>query len=107
MQHGGTLVTKYDPKFVSHIVSNTASTSVALKALGLKSLDGIPDHIPTLAWSWVTTGFSGKLAHEVMHVAFGRFDADSGKAAAHMDGRKKARIASDEQDQSMIECAIL
>ncbi len=62
-----------------------------LKALGLKSLDDIPDHIPTLAWSWVTTGFSGKLAHEVMHVAFGRFDADSGKAAAHMGGKEEGK----------------
>ncbi|KLO15599.1 Nucleotidyltransferase [Schizopora paradoxa] len=98
VKRGGTLITKYDPELVTHIITLTPSKVSALKALGLKTLAEIPDHIPTLTWDWVTTRPAGKLDHEFMHVAFGRFDADSSKAAEYSEKRKKAKIASDEQD---------
>ncbi|KAG2117714.1 hypothetical protein DEU56DRAFT_839003 [Suillus clintonianus] len=61
IKHGGTLVPSYDPSTVTHIVTD-ATTRPTLKALGLKSLKEIPDHIPTVTWSWVISGY-GRSGH--------------------------------------------
>ncbi|EGO20223.1 hypothetical protein SERLADRAFT_477608, partial [Serpula lacrymans var. lacrymans S7.9] len=55
VKHGGTLLPLYNPEEVTHIVTD-ANTRPTLRALGLKSLTGIPDHIPTVKWSWVISG---------------------------------------------------
>ncbi|OSD00718.1 hypothetical protein PYCCODRAFT_1453154 [Trametes coccinea BRFM310] len=55
-RHGGTLVPKYDPAEISHIVTD-ADERVFLRAIGLKKLSDIPQHIPTVKWSWVVSGF--------------------------------------------------
>ncbi|KAI0920717.1 hypothetical protein AcV5_010391 [Taiwanofungus camphoratus] len=54
-KHGGTLIPEYDPAQVTHVVTD-ASKRLLLRALGLKSLDMIPNHIPTVKWSWVISG---------------------------------------------------
>jgi DNA polymerase lambda len=57
-----------------------------LRALGLKALKDIPDHIPTVKWSWILTGIGrntltkeeidAKLRDVWMHAAFSeRMDA--------------------------------
>ena len=55
MKHGGTLVPKFDPTIVTHIVTD-AGVRHTLQALSLKSLSDIPDHIPTVTWDWVVSG---------------------------------------------------
>lgn len=68
---GGTVCPTYDPGTVTHIVCEPFITEGgALKALKLKNLEEIPDHIPTVRWEWITTGTSGKLAIEFLHAAF-------------------------------------
>lgn len=58
-----------------------APKSITLRDLGLRSLKQIPEHIPTVTWSWVSSGNCGKLDFEFMHAAFAaRIDADSSKA---------------------------
>ncbi|KDQ56029.1 hypothetical protein JAAARDRAFT_79538 [Jaapia argillacea MUCL 33604] len=56
-KHGGTLVPEYDPTTVTHIVTE-ASERPTLRALGLKSLKEIPNHIATVKWSWVISGYA-------------------------------------------------
>ncbi|KAI0659500.1 hypothetical protein C8Q70DRAFT_915132 [Cubamyces menziesii] len=55
-RHGGALVPKYDPAEITHIVTD-ADERVFLRAIGLKNLSDIPQHIPTVRWSWVLSGF--------------------------------------------------
>ncbi|KAG6374231.1 hypothetical protein JVT61DRAFT_4890 [Boletus reticuloceps] len=56
VKHGGTLVPKYDPAIVTHIVTD-AAVRHTLKALSLKSLSDIPENIPTVTWDWVVSGY--------------------------------------------------
>ncbi|KAI6117985.1 hypothetical protein F5141DRAFT_1000177 [Pisolithus sp. B1] len=56
IKHGGTLVPKYDPTIITHIVTDTGPR-ITLRALSLKSLSEIPDHIPTVTWSWILSGY--------------------------------------------------
>ena len=56
VKHGGTLVPKYDPATVTHIVTD-AGIRHTLQALLLKSLSDIPDSIPTVTWNWVVSGY--------------------------------------------------
>ncbi|KAG9308110.1 hypothetical protein JVU11DRAFT_12542 [Chiua virens] len=83
VKHGGTLVPKYDPTVVTHIVTD-AGVHHTLKALSLRSLSDIPDNIPTVTWDWVVSGYrrarkrvsdlpldsSEQLDFEFMHGAF-------------------------------------
>ncbi|KAI0651056.1 hypothetical protein C8Q79DRAFT_931196 [Trametes meyenii] len=55
-RHGGTLVPQYDPAEITHIVTD-AHEHGFLRAVGLKKLSDIPQHIPTVKWSWVVSGF--------------------------------------------------
>ncbi|KAI0350568.1 hypothetical protein OH77DRAFT_1412881 [Trametes cingulata] len=55
-RHGGILVPKYDPAEITHIVTD-ADERVFLRAIGLKKLADIPQHIPTVKWSWILSGF--------------------------------------------------
>lgn len=76
---------EYDPKVTTHIVTD-ALMRPTLRALGLKALKDIPDHIPTVKWSWVLTvigrntltkeEIDAKLRDVWMHAAFSeRMDA--------------------------------
>ncbi|KAF8548405.1 hypothetical protein OG21DRAFT_1423134 [Imleria badia] len=56
VKHGGTLVPRYDPAIVTHIVTD-AGVRPTLQALSLKSLSGIPNNIPTVTWEWVVSGY--------------------------------------------------
>ncbi|KAI0819428.1 hypothetical protein BC628DRAFT_1402467 [Trametes gibbosa] len=56
IRHGGILVPKYEPSEITHIVTD-ADERVFLRAVGLKELSDIPQHIPTVRWSWVVSGF--------------------------------------------------
>ncbi|EIW56377.1 uncharacterized protein TRAVEDRAFT_59518 [Trametes versicolor FP-101664 SS1] len=55
-RHGGVLVPEYEPTEITHIVTD-ADERVFLRAVGLKKLADIPQHIPTVKWSWVLSGF--------------------------------------------------
>ncbi|KAI0772384.1 DNA polymerase beta palm-domain-containing protein [Trametes elegans] len=54
-RHGGTLVPRYDPAQITHIVTDT-SAGLLLRDIGLEKLSEIPQHIPTVKWSWVVSG---------------------------------------------------
>ncbi|PCH43258.1 hypothetical protein WOLCODRAFT_132716 [Wolfiporia cocos MD-104 SS10] len=86
MKHGGTLVPVYDPAQMTHIVTD-ASAPVLLRALGLRSLEEIPKHIPTVTWDWVLSvrrpsesgketaanaehGENAQTDYEIMHAAY-------------------------------------
>lgn len=56
VKHGGTLVPRYDPAIVTHIVTD-AGVRHTLQVLSLKSLSDIPDDIPTVTWEWVVSGY--------------------------------------------------
>ncbi|KAG8215109.1 hypothetical protein J3R82DRAFT_8560 [Butyriboletus roseoflavus] len=56
VKHGGTLVPRYDPATVTHVVTDTG-VRPTLRALSLKSLSDIPDDIPTVTWGWVVSGY--------------------------------------------------
>lgn len=68
-KHGGKLLPTFDPIAVTHIVTD-AAVRPTLKALGLKSLEDIPNDIPTVKWDWVVSTSSGRRAYEFMHAAF-------------------------------------
>lgn len=55
MRYGGNLIPKFDPTVVTDIVTD-AQVHPTLRALGLKTLDDIPDHIPTVKWGWIVSG---------------------------------------------------
>lgn len=111
---GGVVCPSFDPSVVTHIVTDAKTTST-LKALGLKSLSDIPDHIPTVTWSWITSGNNGRLGYEFMHAAFAsRIDADSSRAPMQGKGKGKEvapQFAANEiavdPEFSRIECARL
>ncbi|KAI5983896.1 hypothetical protein EDD15DRAFT_2178117 [Pisolithus albus] len=83
IKHGGTLVPKYDPATVTHIVTDTGPR-ITLRALSLKSLSEIPDHIPTVTWSWVLSGY-------------GRATNSNGK------GKEKAQDVDDCQEEQLLD----
>lgn len=80
VKHGGNLIPSYDPTVVTHIVTD-ANKQPTLRALGYKRLSDIPDHIPTVKWSWIKSGITRlnrfdkedikiKLEDVWMHAAF-------------------------------------
>ncbi|KIJ61681.1 hypothetical protein HYDPIDRAFT_42398 [Hydnomerulius pinastri MD-312] len=90
VKYGGTLVPTYDSTIVTHIVTD-ASARPTLRALSLRSLSEIPDHIPTVTWNWVISGF-------------GR--ATKGKGRTNEDtkdkGEANAANRNDEQDNEAL-----
>ncbi|KAH7911258.1 hypothetical protein BJ138DRAFT_1006996 [Hygrophoropsis aurantiaca] len=118
VKHGGTLVPSYDPFVVTHIVTD-ATSRPTLRALGLKSLLAIPDHIPTVTWNWVLSGLrrwgrksNGKgkekvdddasdsgMDFEFMHAAFHE-RIDAGRKWKKSSGQRS------EADFSRISCVI-
>ncbi|KAF8808330.1 hypothetical protein BYT27DRAFT_7137453 [Phlegmacium glaucopus] len=85
VKYGGNLMPEYDPGVTTHIVTD-ALMRPTLRALGLKTLKDIPDHIPTVTWNWVLTvigrdtltkdEIDAKLRDVWMHAAFSeRMDA--------------------------------
>ncbi|KAI9459348.1 hypothetical protein HD554DRAFT_2206999 [Boletus coccyginus] len=81
VKHGGTLVPKYDPATVTHIVTD-AGVRNTLKALSLKSLSDIPDTIPTVTWDWVISGY-GRASKQKSKLLSG--GADKRKSEAEDD----------------------
>lgn len=85
---GANVIPTYDPNAVAHIVTDVKNRRQVLKALGLKSIDEIPMHIPTVSWDWVTSGNKGTLDKEFMHGVFSeRLDADPNKAPSLHEAR--------------------
>ncbi|KAF8841652.1 hypothetical protein BDN67DRAFT_900977 [Paxillus ammoniavirescens] len=86
VKHGGTLVPKYDPAIVTHIVTDTTARPT-LRALSLKSLSEIPNHIPTVTWNWVISGY-------------GRANRGKGRTIENVNdtGKAKATDTNDEDD---------
>ncbi|KAJ2931934.1 hypothetical protein H1R20_g5152, partial [Candolleomyces eurysporus] len=52
---GCNLSSIFDPEVVTHIITE-GSAGATLQALGVKRMGDIPEHIPTVKWSWVTLG---------------------------------------------------
>lgn len=46
------MLAAYDPAVTTHIVTDAQALST-LRALGLKKLEDIPNHIPTIKWDWI------------------------------------------------------
>lgn len=99
---------------MTHIVTDTTK-ALTLAALGLRSFSEIPNHIPTVTWSWITSGNNGCLDYEFMHAAFpSRINADPNKLLAR--GRNmpkgKALVAphgvsrANDGEFSRIECVV-
>ena len=76
---------EFDPQVATHIITDTSALPT-LRALGVKNLKDIPDHIPTVRWSWILSvlgkqGLSqveieNKLGDTWLHAAFSeRMDA--------------------------------
>ncbi|KAG6852852.1 hypothetical protein C0991_008573 [Blastosporella zonata] len=57
VKHGATLLPRYDPVITTHIVTD-ASPAATTRALGIKELSEIPNHIPTITWNWILNGIS-------------------------------------------------
>ncbi|OAX37687.1 hypothetical protein K503DRAFT_692911, partial [Rhizopogon vinicolor AM-OR11-026] len=94
VKHGGTLVPSYDPATVTHIVTD-ATIPPTLRALGLKSLKEIPDHIPTVRWTWVISGY-------------GRSGYNKKKRAEELNDTKgKAKAGDDDDDESYLDFEFL
>ncbi|KAF8154295.1 hypothetical protein B0H34DRAFT_721306 [Crassisporium funariophilum] len=72
VKFGGNLMPEYDPKITSHIVTD-AHERPTLRALGIKSLKEIPDHIPTVKWEWLLSviGRETFLSKEEMDLRLG------------------------------------
>lgn len=47
----------YDPSVVTLVITD-AQTRPTLRAMGLKHLRQIPDHIPTVSWPWMVSAIS-------------------------------------------------
>jgi DNA polymerase lambda len=45
----------YDPLVATHIITD-ADRRPTLRALGLQSFKDIPEHVPTVRWTWVLSG---------------------------------------------------
>jgi hypothetical protein len=101
------LVPKYDSSVVTHIVTDAGERST-LKALGLKFLREIPEHIPIVKWSWIIAGSrvehydpEGRYAEE--HATFPSriYDPDwERKKKLQMQKAKGKSKANDEEDVS-------
>ncbi|KZT68564.1 hypothetical protein DAEQUDRAFT_745631 [Daedalea quercina L-15889] len=62
IKHGGTVVPTYDPAVITHIVTTDNPPKYPfLRLCSLRSLKEIPDHIPTVKWSWVISGASRRV----------------------------------------------
>jgi hypothetical protein len=81
VKHGGTLIPRYDPAIVTHIVTD-AGVRHTLRALSLKSLSDIPDNIPTVTWDWVVSGY-GRTSKQKPELSLDR--SDKGKGVAEGD----------------------
>ncbi|KAF8624035.1 hypothetical protein AX15_006059 [Amanita polypyramis BW_CC] len=104
VRHGGNLIPKFDAAVVTHIVTD-AQLRPTMRALGLKSLDDIPDHIPTVKWSWIVSGIGRtlgvleggssdvKLEEVWLHAAFSkRINAGISRASSSLSkGKMKDR----------------
>jgi len=107
---------EYDPKVTTHIVTD-ALMRPTLRALGLKALKDIPDHIPTVRWNWVLTvigrgtltkeEIDAKLRDVWMHAAFSeRMDAgytphtSTSLSSFRKKGKEKAVAASHDEGPS-------
>lgn len=113
MRNGGNLFPRYDASAVTHIVTD-AQTRPTLRALGLKKLSEIPNHIPTVTWSWVVSrlgkapnytkdGTKVRTDDAWLHAAFAeRIDAGiEPRPSAKGKGKGKA---SETEDLSNISC---
>ncbi|KAF5376697.1 hypothetical protein D9615_007866 [Tricholomella constricta] len=115
MRYGGNLLPRFDASQVTHIVTDAPFRST-LRALGLKRLSDIPDHIPTVTWDWIVSaigrapimtkeGLKVRMDETFMHAAFvERIDAGAKPRQAPKDnGKGKGRVpASDDMEFSRI-----
>ncbi|KAF8970645.1 hypothetical protein BDZ97DRAFT_1790287 [Flammula alnicola] len=106
VKYGGNLVPEFDANVTTHIITD-AQVRPTLRALGLEHLNQIPDHIPTVRWTWLLTvmgresalsqdEIEAKLGDVWMHAAFGeRMDAGYKpqiiKSAAYFKGKGKEK----------------
>jgi len=101
---------EFDRNVTTHIITD-ANAGATLRALGLKSLKEIPEHVPTVKWSWLLSVFGResiltkdeietKLGDVWLHAAFSeRMDAGyrPRKVASLglLKGKGKARAEDD------------
>jgi len=106
---------EFDPQVTTHVITD-AQVQSTLRALGLRNLDDIPDHIATVRWSWVlsvlgketvlsTDEIEKKLGDTWLHAAFyKRMDAgyrpQKSVSLASLKEKGKSRVLNEfRQDQ--------
>jgi DNA polymerase lambda len=94
LKHGGTITPTYDPQLNTHIITE-AGEEKTRRTLGLRHIQDIPDHIPTVKWNYVlscrpNTNLSRM---EFMHASFScRMEAGRDwKATRGNEGRSKGK----------------
>ncbi|KAF9458134.1 hypothetical protein BDZ94DRAFT_1201680 [Collybia nuda] len=108
VKYGGNLLAVYDPIVTTHIITD-AQASSTLRALGLKRLKEIPDHIPTIKWDWVAKaigrapimtkegGLKVRMDELFMHAAFSeRIDAGLKPAFSSFKNKGKGKVIANE-----------
>jgi len=101
---------EFDPQVTTHVITDSQVLST-LRALGLRNLDDIPDHIATVRWSWVLSvlgkeavlskdEIEKKLGDTWLHAAFcKRMDAgyrpQKVVSLASLKGKGKSRILNE------------
>jgi hypothetical protein len=72
VRFGGNLMPEFDPQVTTHVITD-ANVLPTLRALGMKSLKDIPDHIPTVRWSWMLSvlGKESFLSHDEIEKKLG------------------------------------
>ncbi|KAG6907586.1 hypothetical protein DXG01_008343, partial [Tephrocybe rancida] len=107
VRHGGTLLPRYDASITTHIVTD-ASAPATMRAMGIKNLSEIPNHIPTITWKWIVNGISSlsklgkdervRMGELFVDAAFSeRIDAGKDLPPAAMatgKGKEKAKVVS-------------
>jgi len=96
---------EFDPQVTTHVITD-ANVLPTLRALGMRGLKDIPDHIPTVRWSWILSvlgkesllskdEIERKLGDTWLHAAFSkRMDAgyQPQKTASLTSWRDKSRL---------------
>lgn len=87
---------EFDPNVTTQIVAETGPYSL-LKMIGLKKLDQIPEHIPTVKWTWVlkAMGMSPALPQDEVDDKLGQyffyaaFDSRFGAGCPYLNRKNK------------------
>jgi len=99
---------RFDPSTVTHIVTE-ATAATTLRALGVKKLVDIPQHIPTVKWTWVTLGikYASRLPKDEIDDKLRQYLFQHGAFAERLDAGPdyipKASVSVNDHRNSVVE----